>query len=328
MRHTNRNKTFRLGTFVTAVLTSAALSGPATAQSSEDFPSNNVQYIIPFGPGGESDISARLQQQYFKDITDQQLIIQYMDGGGGAVGWSQLNGMDADGYTIMGTNLPHIILKPMGKDPGFKTEDIKTFYFFHYSPDALIVQNDSPHQTLEDFITAAKQSPGAITLSGSGTQSANDIANKRLESLADIKTTYLPFKGTGAAVAALMGGQVQAEWGYTTVAANHSDNVRMLAVASEERHPNFPDVPTFKELGYDMTGGAYRGMAVPEDTPEEVTQKLSDIFGQINQNPEFREKMQDLGFVLIDAPYSEVDAFMAEQQKAYEEVARSMGIIE
>jgi tripartite-type tricarboxylate transporter receptor subunit TctC len=328
MRHTNRNKSFRLGTLFTAVLASATLIGPASAQSTEDFPSNNVQYIIPFGPGGESDISARLQQQYFNDITDQQLIIQYMDGGGGAVGWSQLNGMDADGYTIMGTNLPHIILKPMGKDPGFKTEDINTFYFFHYSPDALIVQNDSPYQTLEDFITEAKQSPGAITLSGSGTQSANDIANKRLEALADITTTYIPFKGTGAAVAALMGGQVQAEWGYTTVAANHSDEVRMLAVASEERHPNFPDVPTFKELGYDMTGGAYRGMAVPEDTPEEVTKKLSDIFGQINQNPEFREKMQDLGFVLIDAPYSEVDAFMAEQQKAYEEVARSMGIIE
>lgn len=328
MRYTNRNKTFLLGTIVSAVFASTALIGPASAQSTEDFPSNNVQYIIPFGPGGESDISARLQQQYFNDITDQQLIIQYMAGGGGAVGWSQLNGMDADGYTIMGTNLPHIILKPMGKDPGFKTEDIKTFYFFHYSPDALIVQNDSPYQTLEDFIAAAKQSPGAITISGSGTQSANDIANKRLETLADITTTYIPFKGTGAAVAALMGGQVQAEWGYTTVAANHSDEVRMLAVASEERHANFPDVPTFKELGYDMTGGAYRGMAVPEDTPEEVTQKLSDIFGQVNQNPEFRKKMQDLGFVLIDVPYSEVDAFMAEQQKAYEAAARRMGIIE
>ncbi|MGC3873405.1 tripartite tricarboxylate transporter substrate binding protein [Halomonas sp. GXIMD04776] len=328
MRHTNRYKRSWFGTLLGATIASIALSNPVLAQSAEDYPSKNVQYIIPFGPGGESDISARLQQQYFRDITDQQLIIQYMDGGGGAVGWSQLNGMDADGYTIMGTNLPHIILKPMGKDPGFKTDDIKTFYFFHYSPDALIVENDSPHQTLEDFIEAAKQSPGAITLSGSGTQSANDIANKRLESLADIKTTYIPFKGTGAAVAALLGNQVQAEWGYTTVAANHSDKVRMLAVASDERHPQFPDVPTFKELGYDMTGGAYRGMAVPKETPEEVTKKLSNIFGQINQNPEFRQKMQDLGFVLIDVPYAEVDAFMDEQQKAYEEVAREMGIIE
>ncbi|SHE44294.1 Tripartite-type tricarboxylate transporter, receptor component TctC [Modicisalibacter ilicicola DSM 19980] len=328
MRHTNSNKTFRLGTLFTAVLTSVALSGPVAAQSAEDYPSRNVQYIIPFGPGGESDISARLQQQYFQDITDQQLIIQYMAGGGGAVGWSQLNEMEADGHTIMGTNLPHIVLKPMGKDPGFKTEDLKNFYFFHYSPDALIVANDSPYETLEDFVAAAKQSPGAVTLSGSGTQSANDIANQRFQSLADVKTTYIPFKGTGAAVAALLGGQVQAEWGYTTVAANHSDKVRMLAVAADERHPQFPDVPTFQELGYDMTGGAYRGMAVPKDTPEDVTRKLSDIFGQINQNAEFRKKMQDLGFVLIDVPYAEVDEFMAERREEYEEVAREMGIIE
>lgn len=328
MRVTNLNKTFRFGTLVTTMLVSVALSGSATAQSADDYPSRDVQYIIPFGPGGESDISARLQQQYFKDITDQQLIIQYMAGGGGAVGWSQLNEMKADGHTIMGTNLPHIILKPMGKDPGFKTEDLKNFYFFHYSPDALIVANDSPYQTLEDFIAAAKQSPGAVTLSGSGTQSANDIANRRFESLADIKTTYIPFKGTGAAVAALLGDQVKAEWGYTTVAANHRDKVRMLAVAAQERHPQFPDVPTFKELGYDLTGGAYRGMAVPKGTPEDVTKKLSDIFGQINQNPEFREKMQELGFVLIDVPYAEMDEFMAERRKEYEKVARKMGIIE
>lgn len=328
MHHTTRVTRSWFSAIIGATLVSAALSGTAVAQSAEDYPSKNVQYIIPFGPGGESDISARLQQQYFKEATDQQLIIQYMAGGGGAVGWSQLNGMDADGYAIMGTNLPHIILQPMSKDPGFETDDLKNFFFFHYSPDALIVQSDSPYQTLEDFIKAAKQSPGAITLSGSGTQSANDIANKRLESLADIKTTYIPFKGTGAAVAALMGGQVQAEWGYTTVAANHSDQVRMLAVASEERHPKFPDVPTFKELGYDMTGGAYRGMAVPQDTPEDVTKKLSDIFGQINQNAEFRKKMQDLGFVLIDVPYAEVGEFMAEQQQEYEKVARQMDIIE
>lgn len=328
MRDTNRYKPFRFAVLISAMLATTALTGPVAAQSTDGFPSGNVQYIIPFGPGGESDISARLQQQYFQEITNQQLIIQYMDGGGGAVGWSQLNGMDADGHTIMGTNLPHIVLQPIGKDPGYKTEDINTFYFFHYSPDALIVQNDSPYQTLEDFIAEAKQSPGAITLSGSGTQSANDIANKRLESLADIKTTYIPFKGTGAAVAALMGGQVQGEWGYTTTVANHSDKIRMLAVASEERHPLFPDVPTFKELGYNLIGGAYRGMAVPKGTPEDVTQKLSDIFGQINANPEFRDKMQELGFVLIDVPYGEVDEFMAEQRAEYEEVARQMGIID
>ncbi|MDW5375434.1 tripartite tricarboxylate transporter substrate binding protein [Halomonas sp. HP20-15] len=328
MRQTSRFKTLGLSTLVAGMLGASAFAGPALAADAEGYPDHNVQYIIPFGPGGESDISARLQQQYFQELTGQQLIIQYMAGGGGAVGWSQLNEMASDGYTIMGTNLPHIILKPMGKDPGFTTEELKNFHYFHYSPDALIVTNDSPYKTLDDLIAAAKKAPGSVTVSGSGTQSANDIANQRFESLADVKTTYIPFKGTGAAVTALLGDQVKAEWGYTTTAANHSDKVRMLAVASEERHPLFPDVPTFKELGYDMTGGAYRGIAVPQGTSEEITKKLSDIFSQINQNPEFRQKMEDLGFVLIDVPYEEMDAFMAKRSKEYEQVAREMGIIE
>ncbi|WP_280554257.1 tripartite tricarboxylate transporter substrate binding protein [Halomonas sp. 25-S5] len=296
--------------------------------AADDFPSKDVQYVIPFGPGGESDISARLQQKYFEEITGEQLVVQYMPGGGGAVGWSQLSDMSNDGYRIMGSNLPHIILKPMGKDVGFQTEDLNNFFYFHYSPDAILVRNDSPYETLDDLIQAAEQTPGAVTFSGSGTYSANDVANTRFQQLADITTTYIPFKGTGAAVTALLGGQVQAEWGYTTVAANHQDKVRMLAVAAEERHPMFPDVPTFNELGYDMVGGAYRGMAVPEGTPEEVQQELSEIFQQINENPEFQQEMQDLGFVLMDVPLEEMDAFMAERQEVYEATARELGLID
>lgn len=303
-------------------------SALTTVTLADDFPSKNVQYVIPFGPGGESDISARLQQKYFEEITGEQLIVQYMPGGGGAVGWSQLSDMPADGHTIMGSNLPHIILKPMGQDVGFKTEDLNNFFYFHYSPDAILVRNDSPHETLDDLIQAAEEAPGAVTFSGSGTYSANDVANTRFQQLADVTTTYVPFKGTGAAVTALLGGQVQAEWGYTTVAANHQDKVRMLAVASEERHPMFPDVPTFQELGYDMIGGAYRGMAVPEGTPEDVQQQLSDIFQQINQNPQFQQEMEDLGFVLMDVPVDEMDAFMADRMEVYETSARELGLID
>jgi len=305
-----------------------SLVSALTMAQTNDFPSKDIQYVIPFGPGGESDISARLQQKYFEEITGEQLIVQYMPGGGGAVGWSQLSGMPADGYTIMGSNLPHIILKPMGKDVGFQLEDLNNFHYFHYSPDAILVRNDSPHETLDDLIEAAKAAPGAVTLSGSGTYSANDVANTRFQQLADVITTYIPFKGTGAAVTALLGGQVQAEWGYTTVAANHQDKVRMLAVASEERHPMFPDVPTFQELGYDMVGGAYRGMAVPEGTPDDIQQRLSDIFQQINQHPEFQQEMQDLGFVLMDIPVGEMDAFMAERMDVYEATARELGLID
>lgn len=299
------------------------LSGLAHAQ----YPERAVNYIIPFGPGGESDITARLQQPFFEAITGQELVIQYKPGGGGAVGWSQLNDMDADGYTIMGTNLPHIILKPMqDQDVGFETDDIHNIYFFHYTPDAILVKADSPYQSVQDIIDAAKAAPGTVTFSGSGTFTANHVAKERFDQMAEIITTYIPFKGTGAAVTALLGDQVQAEWGYSTVQAAQGDKVRMLAVAMEERHPNFPDVPTFKELGFDLVSGAYRGIALPADTPDEIKQELSSIIDQINQDEEFRQKMLDGGFALIDVPMDEMADFMAARLEEYSAAAADMGM--
>lgn len=313
--------------FIGTALGTAAMAF-AVGAGAQEFPEKNIQYVIPFGPGGESDISARLQQEYFQEITGRDLVIQYKPGGGGAVGWSQLNDMTADGHTIMGTNLPHIILQPLAKEVGFTTDSLENFFFFHYSPDAIVVHEDSPYETLEDLVADAKATPGAVTFSGSGTYSANHVAQKRFDQLAGITTTYIPYKGTGAAVTALKGEEVSAEWGYTTVAANHMDDTRMLAVAAEERHPLFPDVPTFQELGYDLVGGAYRGMAVPQGTPEDVQQQLSDIFLEINGNEAFRQRMQDLGFFLIDVPVDEVDAFLAERREEYTEVARGFDLID
>ena len=305
-----------------AVASLALTIGTAWAE----YPEKPLTYVIPFGPGGESDISARFQQPYFKELTGEEMVIQYKDGGGGAVGWSQLNGMPGDGYTIMGTNLPHIVLKPMQKDVGFTTDGIANVYFFHYTPDAILVTADSPYKTLDDLIQAAKAAPGTVTFSGSGTFTANDVAKTRFDKQAGIITTYIPFKGTGAAMTALLGNQVQAEWGYTTVAAGQGDQVRMLAVAMEERHPSFPDVPTFKELGFDLVGGAYRGLAVPDSTPEDVRKQVSDVLDKINKNPEFRKKMEDAGFALIDVPYDQVPAFMEERTAEYTEAAKDLGI--
>lgn len=141
------------------------------------------------------------------------MAIQYKPGAGGAAGWSKLNDMTADGYTVMGTNLPHIVLQPMAKDVGYQTDDVTTVFWFHYTPDALLVPSGSPVKNLKDFIAAAKQAPGATTLSGSGTNSANHLAQQQFDKLAGIKTTYIPFKGTGASNAALLGNQVSGSWG-------------------------------------------------------------------------------------------------------------------
>ena len=303
----------------------AAVSATGTATAAEL--TGPVSYVIPFGPGGESDISARFQQPFFKEKFGQEMVISYQPGGGGAVGWASLNGLKGDGHTIMGVNLPHIIIKPAQKDVGFKTEDLNTFYMFHYTPDAIVVTADSPYETLADLVADAKANPGQVTMSGSGKASANHLAQIKFDKLAGTLTTYVPFKGTGAAVTALLGKQTKAEWGYTTVGAKQGDAVRMLAVAMEERHPLFPDVPTFKELGYDMTGGAYRGIALPNSADTATTKLWSEMIGEINNDEAFRQQMLDGGFAMLDVNASGMEEFMKARVEEYLEDAREAGLI-
>jgi tripartite-type tricarboxylate transporter receptor subunit TctC len=318
----NINTRFLIG------LISAFLLSVASFVQADDYPTKPVSYVIPFGPGGESDITARHQQPYFKKLYGQDLVISYKPGGGGAVGWAQLNKMKGDGYNIMGINLPHIIIQPNQKDVGFKTEDITGVFMFHYTPDAIVVNNDSEFQTLAEMVAYAKENPGKLTFSGSGKGTANHLAQLRFDKMAGIKTTYVAFKGTGKAVAALLGDQVRAEWGYTSVGAQHAENVRMLAVAMEERHPKFPDVPTFKELGYDLVSGAYRGIAVPQSTPEPIRRQLSEMIGEINADPEFRARMENDGMALLDVDYDGYTEFIEKMSAIYLEAAREANIIQ
>lgn len=310
-------------------LAAIAIGCAALPAMAQDFPTGSVNYIIPFGPGGESDITARFQQPYFQDLFGENLVISYKPGGGGAVGWSQINSLPADGSTIMGVNLPHIIVKPKQGNVGFQTDDIVPVHMFHYTPDAIVVRADSEFETLDDLIAAAKENPRQVTFSGSGKGTANHLAQVRFDEMAGIDTTYVSFDGTGSSTTANLGGQVSAQWGYTTVGVTQGEEVRLLAVATEERHPAFPDVPTFKELGYDLVSGAYRGIAVPKGMSEEMRYEVADAIQQINDQEEFRQKMLANGFVLLDVGYGEeMDAFMKDQAQTSLEAAREGGVIE
>jgi tripartite-type tricarboxylate transporter receptor subunit TctC len=307
---------------IAAAVAASFLATPAFAE----YPEKTVNYIIPFNAGGESDVSARFQQSYFEEISGQSLVIQYMAGAGGAQAWSQLNGMEGDGYTIMGINLPHTILQPMEKDVGYETADLTYINFFHYTPNALFVPQDSEFKTLQDLVDYAKANPGMVTLSGSGSNSANHLGQVQFDELAGITTTYVPFSGTGPAVTAILGNQTTGGFNYVTSGVNNGEGMRMLAVASEQRVKAFPDVPTFKELGFDITGGAFRGVAVPKSTPEPIREKLSQLISDINANSEFRTKMEDAGFVLTDIPYDFINDFVAAKKEEYRAIAEKLGI--
>ncbi|MBO9457024.1 tripartite tricarboxylate transporter substrate binding protein [Paracoccus sp. R12_1] len=301
---------------------------PLAAQDAADFPTKPMTYIIPFNAGGESDISARFQQSEWENVTGQQVVIQYQPGAGGAQAWSQLNSLPGDGYTIMGINLPHTVLQPLAGSVGYATEDLTPVHYFHYTPDAIFVKQDSQFQTLEDLVNYAKENPGLVTMAGSGSNSSNNLAAIRFNELAEVMTTYVPFSGTGPSITAVLGGSTMAGFNYATSGVAQGDALRMLAVASEERLPAFPDVPTFKELGYDIVGGAYRGVALPNSASEELRQRVSDIVAEINAAPAFVEKMEEAGFVLTDVTYDQMDEFVAARVEEYTAGAKALGIIE
>jgi putative tricarboxylic transport membrane protein len=316
-----------VATAVVGVNLALGLALPGTAQAqAQAYPSKPINYILPFNAGGESDISARFQQSVFKKVAGVEVVIQYMAGAGGAQAWSQLNSMPNDGYTIMGINLPHTVLQPLQKDVGYQTDDLTPVHYFHYTPDAIFVVQDSPFKTLKDLIDYAKKNPGMVTMSGSGSNSSNNLAQARFDELAGIKTTYIPFSGTGPAVTAILGKQTVAGFNYAPSGIAHGEKMRMLAVAAEKRMPAFPDVPTFRELGFELVGGAYRGLSVPKSTPEDIRRKLSDIISAINAEPGFKKKMEDGGFVLTDITYKDMPGFLAEKKKEYGALAVKLGI--
>lgn len=315
-------------TVAVALVALLGATAPVAAQSAADFPNKPMTYVIPFNAGGESDISARFQQAEWEAVTGQQVVVQYQPGAGGAQAWSQLNSLPGDGYSVMGINLPHTILQPLAGSVGYATADLTPVHYFHYTPNAIFVRKDSEFQTLAQLLEHAKANPGMVTFAGSGSNSANHLAAVQLNKAADVVTTYVPFSGTGPSITAILGGQTTAGFNYATSGVNQGEEVRMLAVASEERMPAFPDAPTFKELGFDIVGGAYRGVAVPASTPEDLRKRISDIVSQINKQSGFVEKMESGGFVLADIDYDQMDAFVAKRVEEYTEGARALGIIE
>ncbi|HSI55638.1 MAG: tripartite tricarboxylate transporter substrate binding protein [Ramlibacter sp.] len=305
----------------------ALAASPAVMAQGAGCPDKNVMYWQAFPPGGESDLSARHQQVVLKKKCPAvDTIIQYKAGAGGGLMWSQMNQLPGDGANVVGVNLPHIVFQPIEGQVQYKTADVTPVFWFHFTPDALVVPEASPHKTFQDFIAAAKKDPGKMSLGGSGLNSANHASHERLNAAFGIKSTYVPYKGTGDMSLAVVGNQIDGAVTYTAFAINNKGKVRALAVAMEQRHPLLPDVPTFKELGVDWVDGAYRGIGVPKSTPPAERKRLSDLWAQLNNDPEMKELAAKSGFELVNVGVDQMDSFMRDKTKLYTEGAARLGL--
>ena len=176
---------------LTGVALAVSAAAPAVAQGIA-CPDKSVQYMQAFPPGGESDISARHQQRVLKGKCPAiDTVIQYKAGAGGALLWNQFNQLAADGVTVGGVNLPHIVFQPLEGQVQYKTSDITPVYWFHYTPDAIVVPAQSAIKDFKDFVATAKAQVGKLSLGGSGQNSANHAAHERMNAAFGVKTSVL-----------------------------------------------------------------------------------------------------------------------------------------
>lgn len=310
---------------VALVVLTASLAW-ATGQSEETFPTRAVSYVIPFNPGGQSDVTAQYQKQLLEDALGVNVVIRHQAGAGGALAWSTLAKARPDGYTVTGNNIPHIIIQPMVRDDaGYTTEEIKPVYMFQSTPIGLAVAPDSPYDTLEELLAYAEANPGRVTVSGSGTHTGHHLAMLQLQYLTGTEFTYIPATGAAPSVASFLGGHTDAILANSTDLLGHEDSMKILAMGTEERFGALPEVPTFIELGLDMTAGIDRGVAVPPETPDEIVATLEAAFHAVSTDPTFVAEMEDLGFVIHEMGADAFAAYIERKTVEIETVLRELG---
>ncbi len=294
------------------------------AWAAADYPTKQINYLIVFDPGGQSDREARRQQPHLERILKQKVLIDYKVGGGGALGWRELTRSKPDGYFIGGFNIPHIILQPLQQEVGYKTEQIVPVAIFQRTPLALIVQAKSQFKTLQEFVEYAKKNPGALTMGGTGPFSNHHMATLRLQKTAGVKLTYVPFTGSAPMMMAVLGGHVAGTFANSDDLVKFKDQIRILGSATDQRFQDFPNVPTFKELGFDIVLATDRGVAVPPGTPEPVIQKLEAAFLEIARNPEIQAEMKKQGFVPVAMGQKESKAYIEKTAEIFKELVADL----
>jgi tripartite-type tricarboxylate transporter receptor subunit TctC len=309
-----------LAVALAALVAVTAIPAPAAT----DYPTKAVTYLIVFDPGGQSDREARRQQPHLDRILGQKVLIDYKVGGGGALGWRELTRARPDGYFIGGFNIPHIILQPLQQEVGYKTEQIVPVAIFQRTPLALIVQANSPFKTLQEFVEYAKKNPGVLTMGGTGPFSNHHMATLRFQKLAGVKLTYVPFTGSAPMMTAVLGGHVAGTFANSDDLVRFKDKIRVLGFATEERFPDFPEVPIFKEMGLDIVLATDRGVAVPPGTPEPIIKKLEAAFLEVARNPEIQAEMKKQGFVPVAMGHAESKAYIEKMTAIFTELAADL----
>jgi len=316
-----------LGTLASGAALAAALPPLAHAQAA--WPDQLVKWIVPYPAGGGTDVIARTLAEAMRASLGQQIVIDNRPGAATNIGADLVAKSRPDGYTIMlatatSHGLNSALYAKLNHDP---VKDFAPVGMIASSPSVLLVPAGSPFKTVADVLAQARANPGKLNYASAGVGSSQHLAGARFVKLANVDIPHIPYKGTAPAMTDVMAGRVDMVLTTGAVSFVRSGKVRALAVASKERLPALPDVPTFDEAGLKgFHTDAWYGLVAPAGTPQPVLEKLNAALAQALQQPEVRTQLAELG-ALGAKPMStdQFWTFVKQQMPEAAEMVRASG---
>ncbi|WP_299452003.1 tripartite tricarboxylate transporter substrate binding protein [uncultured Pigmentiphaga sp.] len=316
-------------TKVRAFLSAALLAVSSAAAHADTFPSRPIRFVVPFGPGGGTDIVARLVAPYLSAELGQQVIVENRPGAGGAIGSNMVAKGPADGYTILFAESARTIAPSMQKDLPFDiTKDLEPIGMIAGTPLLLLAHPQAPVKTLDELISYAKANPGKLTYGSSGNGTPQHFAVELLKSAAGIDLVHVPYKGAAAVVSDAVGGQINLASATYAPSVEYIRSKRLvpLTVMEPKRLPALPDVPAAAERYPGVTISIWFGIMVPAGVEPDVRAKLENAVKKVVANPEYANKLKAAGFEATQETAAEMKARIEREVKLFGEVAKKAGI--
>ena len=312
--------------FVAAALALLAFASPVHAA---DWPSKPVKIIVPFGSGGFTDVVARILQKELAPVLGQPIVIENRPGAGSTIGTDVVAKAEPDGYTLAMVSTTHVISPHLYKSmPYDAIHDFTPVMKLVEGPYVMVVNSTLPVKTLQEFIAYAKERPGQIFFASSGNGSSQHLVGALFQSMAGVKLQHVPYKGSNAAMADLLGGQVKVSFvGMPNALPNiATGKLRALAVTTKKRSPDLPDVPTMDEAGvkgYEAT--IWLGLLAPKNTPQAIVDKLNASIVKVLADPAARKLMRSAGVDVATSSPADFEKLLQSEYDRWGKVVKETG---
>jgi tripartite-type tricarboxylate transporter receptor subunit TctC len=283
---------------------------------SAGYPDRPINMVVPFAPGGALDLGSRVMADKVAESLGQPLVSVYKPGGGGSLGAALVAKAKPDGYTILAGSPSFLSIPTIVKKLDYKYDDVIPAGMYGKIPHWLVVKSDSRWKTLKDFVEEEKRSPGTLKIGFLGKLSSTDFVIVLLNKQAGVKFTQIPYASSGTALTSLLGGHIEAALVTGAGGLLESGQVRILAVAEEQRLEGLPNVPTFRESGYPLVLCSWNCFFFPRGTPKEIVDKFSNA-QETAIKTHTKDIKEGLRRVEIWSDFRNTDETLAQYRKDY-----------